>query len=191
MTKTLYQSKTNAEKKLAQARLVLNEMQEYRGKVYVNEGRDPTTGAYPLQTKVGSFLSSARSALQYMHKECKEHRNTSLYDSSIIKHPIIRQFRVMRDFEIHECPIGVQTVISLESPLHLVINPQDDEFRVDDSKTRDAKVRQRLLAPLADTANHYEVVEHDGEDDLYILFEQYLLAIRNVMEELAALGAVT
>ena len=80
-----YHSKEQIEKKLAQAQYEFNDMERFCGKIFVNNGIDIDTGAYPLQVKLSSFISHVRSAIQYAYKECKENNNLTIYESEFFK----------------------------------------------------------------------------------------------------------
>lgn len=206
----MYKSKNQIIKKLAQAKYTLKEMQKFKGKVFVNNGVDQETGAYPLQVKISSFLAHTRSVLQYAYKEAKERDMVTVYDSAVNKRPIIKTFKDLRDTDIHEKVIGTHTVISCSSPLLRAETPKKEGMG---SKAKEANIIHHLSKPLvvtneiieklrnegqtnlADAAEAgeslYEAVEFDGETDLFVLCEKYISSLDAFVSELVENEIVT
>ena len=198
------------ESKIAQTKYVLKEMQKYRGKVFVNNGIDPETGAHPLQVNISSFLAHTRSILQYAHKECKERNETPVYESAVNKRPIIALFRVLRNTDIHEMVIGTHTIISCSSRLY---ESEDEAKKHSETNPKQATILNYLSKPitvtdelieqlrndgrtnLADAAKSgkplYETVEYEGEDDLYVLCEKYIDNLNDFVMELQQEGVMS
>lgn len=206
----MYKSKIQIEKKLAQAKFVLKEMQKYRGKVFVNNGIDQETGAHPLQVNISSFLAHTRSVLQYAYKENKERNTTCIYEGAVKKRPIIGVFRDLRNTDIHEMVIGTHTVISFVAYFHKTDNPEKEESETESkeasivnhlskpivvTKTLIEQLRKEGRTDLADAADSgeslYEPVEFNGEKDLYVLCEKYIESLDDFVSELFKAGAIT
>ena len=205
----MYKSKDQVEKKLAQARFVLKEMQKYRGKVFVNNGVDEETGAYPLQVNISSFLAHTRSALQYAYKECKELDKRSVYEATINDFPLISVFRDLRNTDIHEMIIGTHTVISAKVE---ILKEGDEELEKSNKSPTQASIKNKLSRPVEITENLinklrsegrtnlveaaesgkalYETVEYEGEQDLFILCERYISDIEVFSNKLQQLGVM-
>ena len=113
----MYKSKNEIEKKLRQVKFVYKEISKFKNRVFVKNGLDEETGSYPLLTHIGSFLTHARSVLQYAQKEAKESGGQSNYDNYVSQNRIIKFFKTIRDSEIHECTIDSHTTITGESPI--------------------------------------------------------------------------
>ena len=107
----MYKSKRHIESKLAQAKFVLNEMRKYRGKLFVNNGIDVETGAYPLQVNIGSFLVHARCVLLDARKESQARNMQHIYGAAVNKRPIIGVFAKLRDADIHVLCIFIRQII--------------------------------------------------------------------------------
>lgn len=193
-----------------QAKYVLNQIQKYRGKVFVNNGIDPETGAYPLQANVSSFLAHTRSVLQYAYKECKERGALSAYESAVIRHPIIGVFRELRNTDIHEMVVGTHTVISFESKLfeteeqakmHREENPAQPTIVNYISKPIPVtagvieQFRNEGRTDLADAANEgkalYQAIDFEGEKDLHVLCESYIDSLSEFINDLSQQGAIS
>ena len=208
--KSMYRSRQQFEKKIVQAKYVLKVMQKYRGKVFVNNGVDQETGAHPLQVNISSFLAHTRSALQYAYKECKERNETSVYDATLKEYPLIAVFRDLRNTDIHDRVIGTHTIISAEVQMY---KEGDERLKESEKNPVQAKITSHLSRPLditdelieqlrldgredmleaIESGNPlYEAVEHKGEQDLYILCEQYLSDIETFAKELQQCGVMS
>ena len=206
----MYKSKNHIEKKLAQAKYTIKEMQKFKGKVFVNNGVDQETGAYPLQVKISSFLACTRSVLQYAYKEAKEKGLVTAYETAVNKRPIIRAFKDLRDTDIHEMVIGTHTVISCSSQIKKTETPKIEETG---SKAKEANIIHHFSRPLtvtnelienlrkegqinlADAAEAreslYEPVNFDGETDLFVLCEKYISNLDAFLTELVKNEIVT
>lgn len=206
----MYHSKKQAEKKLAQAKYVLGQIQKYRGKVFVNNGIDSETGAHPLQVHVASFLAHTRSIVQYAHKECKERGTLAVYNATVGNYPIIGVFRDLRNTDIHEMVIGTHTVISCELRL---FKTEAEAQKYSEEKPSNASITNHLSRPISVTAelieqlrsngnekladaaeageSLYETVEHEGEKDLHILCEQYIDSLSQFINDLSQQGVMS
>lgn len=206
----MYISKKHVEKKLAQAKYTLNEMQKYRGKVFVNNGVDPDTGAHPLQVSISSFLAQTRSVLQYAYKETEERETTPTYEEAVAKRPIIGVFRELRNTDVHEMLIGTHTVVTAVVELRKTSDSTKSE---PETKPQEAKIEQKLSKPIIVTdalieqwreegrtdlvkasdagKTLYETVKFDGETDLYVLCEKYIESLEGFVSELVTAGVVT
>jgi hypothetical protein len=112
-----YNSKTEVLKKLAQAKYDRKKLAKFKNRIFVKHGLDGQTGTYPLGVEFSSFLSHARSVLQYAHKEAGAKTMTSVYDRFLSGSPILRFFRDLRDVDIHESTLGAQQEINISAPL--------------------------------------------------------------------------
>ena len=98
----MYRSKHQIDQKMKQVNFVNNEIQKYRGRIFVNDGIDPETGADPLLTHISSFLAHARSIIQYAYKEAKEVGKLDEYDNYVQNIEIFKMFKDVRNSDIHE-----------------------------------------------------------------------------------------
>ena len=206
----MYRSKKQIEKKLAQAKYVLNEIQKYRGKVFINNGVDPDTGAHPLQVNVSSFLAHTRSVLQYAYKECEDRGEIPTYESAVGEKPIIRVFRDLRNTDIHEMVIGTHTVVSFESR---VFETEEEARQYSSENPTEPNIVNHISKPvtvspeiieqfrnegrtdLVDAAvageSLYETVEFEGEQDLHVLCENYINSLSRFVDELSQIGMIS
>ena len=206
----MYRSKQQVDKKLAQAKYVLSQIQTYRGKVFVNNGIDPETGAHPLQVNVSSFLAHTRSVLQYACKECKERGALSAYESAVGRYPIISVFRDLRNTDIHEMVVGTHTVFSFKSRL---FETEDQAKKYSDENPSEPNIINHISKPvtvatdvierlrndgctdLADAAaageSLYQAIEFDGKQDLHVLCEDYIDSLSQVVDDLSQQGLMS
>ncbi|MEW6314351.1 MAG: hypothetical protein AB1513_10010 [Pseudomonadota bacterium] len=206
----MYRSKEQVEKKLAQAKYALNQIQRYRGKIFVNNGIDPATGAHPLQVNVSSFLALTRSVLQYAYKECKERGELSAYETAVGRNTIIGVFRDLRDTDIHEMVVGVHTVVSLKSRL---FKTEDETRKHPDDNLVEPNIKNHISKPVTVTAelieqlrndgladlagaatsgkSLYQTVEYNGEQDLHVLCENYIDSLSCFVDELSQKGVIS
>ena len=113
----MYNSKHEIEQKLNQVKYAWVQFKRYEGRIFVDGGRDPKTGSFPLINDLSSFITQARSVFQYAYKEANERGLLSSYDDFVNSHPIINCFKVLRDSDIHEYIPGTATTIKAHSPI--------------------------------------------------------------------------
>ena len=123
----MYRSKIQIEKKIKQVNFINNEIQKFRGRIFVNDGIDPETGADPLLTHIGSFLAHARSIIQYAYKEAKEIGKLDEYENYVKNIEIFKIFKDVRDSDIHEYTISSHTTMAATA-------------KFDKSKSSDGKI---------------------------------------------------
>jgi hypothetical protein len=206
----MYRSKEQIEKKLAQAKYVFNQIQRYRGKIFVNNGIDDETGASPLQVHVSSFLAHTRSVLQYAYKECEVRENLSAYEAAVSDYPIIKVFRDLRNIDIHEMVIGTHTVVSFKCR---IFKTGDEATRYSDENSSEPNVVNHISIPiivttelvdqlrsdgkddLPDAATEgksiYQSIEFNGEKDLHVLCKGYIDSISLLVNNLSQQGAIS
>lgn len=108
----MYKSKNQIDKKIKQVNFVNNEIQKFRGRIFVNEGIDPETGADPLLTHISSFLAHARSIIQYAYKEAKEMGKLGEFEDYVQNIKIFKMFKDVRNCDIHEYSIASRRIMS-------------------------------------------------------------------------------
>lgn len=113
----MYRSKLQIENKLKQVNYINNEIQKFRNRIFVNDGVDPDTGAHPLLTHISSFITHARSVIQYAFKEAKNGGKEALYSDYVKNIGVFKIFKDARNSDIHEYTVAVSTVMSGSSPL--------------------------------------------------------------------------
>jgi len=110
----MYRSQSEIEKKMRQVKYLHKRISAYKGRVVVNLGVDPDTGADPLTAYFSSFLSNARSVIQYASKEAQGRKLRKEFDNYIRSVGIFKFFKLLRDFDIHSYSIepSVKMLIS-------------------------------------------------------------------------------
>lgn len=114
---SMYKSKKQVEKKLAQSKYIFKQLCKFRNRIFVKGGIDEETGARPLLTYLSSFLAHTRSILQYVYREAHESGQLSVYERSVTRRPIFKFFKELRDHDIHEYTIGASITISAKAPI--------------------------------------------------------------------------
>ena len=89
----MYNSKREIDQKLSQVKYALVQFTRYEGRIFVNGGRDPNTGSFPLINVLSSFITQARSVFQYAYKEAKERGLLASYNDFVNNNPIIGCFK--------------------------------------------------------------------------------------------------
>lgn len=164
----MYKSKKQIEKKLQQVKYSQNLIRKYQGKVLANNGIDPATGAHPLVVHMSAFISQARSVIQYAHKEAKETGNLAAFELFVAKSKFLQVFQRLRNFDVHESPLGVHTTIHARAYFDLTGRSQNSP-KPDgtDSKTQsDVKVVHTLLEKVDTTEPLCEDLERSGQIEL-------------------------
>lgn len=113
----MYKSKEQIEKKLSQARFALAQLSRYEGRIFVNSGKDETTGAFPFIHDFSSFVTQTRSIFQYGLKEARELGMQPAYDRFVSQRSIVRFFADIRDSDIHESMPEIQMTLTASSPI--------------------------------------------------------------------------
>ena len=110
-----YKSKNQIDKKLAQVKHIHRDIDKFKNRILTNNGVDPETGVHPLIIYSSSFLSSARSIIQYAYKEAKEVSKLAVYKAYVSDIEIFKIFKEIRDIDIHEYTIGVHGFINVNA----------------------------------------------------------------------------
>jgi len=176
----MYKSKSEIERKLRQVKYLYKEISKFKNRIFVKNGLDEETASYPLLTHISSFLTHARSILQYAQKEAKESGNQSKYVNYVSQNKIIKFFKTIRDSDIHEYTIGSHMTITAESPIvsynskthtaigkkfELYVEPLSD---LDSSKHKNKEVEITItLAKKVKIDNAFiQKLEVEGKKDL-------------------------
>ena len=201
----MYHSKAEILKKHKQVMALYNELLNYRGKIFVNDGFDEKTQTYPFLTQMGSFLSHSRSIFQYAYKEAKQLNKLSDYEVFVTNHPMVKLFRDLRDIEIHDSSLGKWTTVTLESKINLSRCKKTTTVPNADSEpskpavitvclAKKLEVSQELIDELtkegredmpkdiAEGKTLYEEVSFNGESDIFKLMEIYVKTIDDFIE---------
>jgi hypothetical protein len=190
-----------------EAEYAFKRLSMFRGKVFVYNGRDMQTGAYPIRTYLGDFVSEARSVLQCIGKEMRQAGRWAEYETLVASHPVFGFFKKIRDSNVHDYVPSIHTTISATVQLTR-LNGRDarlgESMRPDpgpEDHPTEATVKTTLgrrvepTAELLDAAKRgeelYEELELDGESDMHVLCERYLAELKQFAADCAAQGLIT
>ena len=173
----MYKSKKQIEKKLEQVKYTQGLIRRYQGVLLSNNGIDPVTGARPLIVHMSALLAEGRSVIQYAHKQAKEAGRQAAYDKFVKTSEIFQLFRRLRNRDIHEYAISMQTTayaaLSVASdPILQATEPSrpDGETPLESpmcKKTRtEAKVVHTILERVETSEALLEELERDGQLEL-------------------------
>lgn len=172
----MYKSKKKIERKLEQVKYNRNLIRRYHGQVLAGNGRDPSTGAHPLMVHISALISQGRSIVQYAYKEAEETGHLADFESFAAKSDIFKLFKRLRDSEIHEYPIGVQTTIHAtvyfdrtahsQDPVSLSEKPDVEAPPFPRKPTPNTKVVHSLLEKVETTEPLLEELERSGQVEL-------------------------
>lgn len=172
----MYKSKKMIEKKLEQVKYSQNLIRRYQGQVLAGNGREPSTGAHPLMVHISALISQGRSIVQYAHKEAEETGHLADYEPFVSKSDIFKLFKRLRDCDIHEYPIGVQTTIHTtiyfdrtahsQDPVSLSEKPNVEALTLPPKPTPNTKVVHSLLEKVETTEPFLEELERSGQVEL-------------------------
>jgi hypothetical protein len=175
-----YKSKAQIEKKQKQVNFMRNEIHKFKGRIFVNNGIDPETGAHPLITHLSSFLAHTRSIIQYAYKEAKESGKLNEFEQYIRRIDIFRLFREIRNSDIHEYTIGCHSTINAiaevdtrsakdgvvtSKPVRMVIESLDD-INKPKKENPDVSVEYSLCKRVKVTDELLMELEAQGKQDL-------------------------
>jgi hypothetical protein len=172
----MYKSKKEIEKKLEQVKYSQNLIRRYQGQVLANNGRDPSTGAHPLMVHISALISQGRSIVQYAYKEAEETGLLANFEPFAAKSDIFKLFKRLRDCDIHEYSIGVQTTIHAtvyfdrtahsQDPVSLSEKPDVEALTFPRKPTPNTKVVHSLLEKVETTESLFEELERSGQVEL-------------------------
>jgi hypothetical protein len=139
---------------------------------------------------LSGFLSAARSALQYTHKEAKPKTDgQAWYDGQISAHPLVKFFKCKRNVNIHEKPIsppakitvGAKNNVSLSESVSVTI------FRADGTtETRHSASPSRSSPqdePEASVTYDYFFEDWSGNEDVITLCQRYLREVEIIVAD--------
>ena len=176
----MYRSKTQIEKKLKQVNFVNNEIQKYKGRIFVNGGIDPETGADPLFTHISSFIVHARSIIQYAFKEAKEVGKLNEYINYVQNVEIFRMFKDVRDCDIHEYSLTSHAAMSatanfdksksnnnemVSEPISMIVENLNDLNNLNEKKG-DVNIVYTLRRKITVTVELIQQIKDEGLQDI-------------------------
>lgn len=172
----MYKSKKEIEKKLEQVKYNQSLIRRYQGQVLANNGRDPSTGAHTLMVHISALISQGRSIVQYAYKEAEETGHLADFEQFATKSDVFKLFKRLRDCDIHEYPIGVQTIIHAtvyfdptahsQDPVSLSEKPDVEALTFPGKPTPNTKVVHSLLEKVRTTEPLLEELERSGQVEL-------------------------
>lgn len=173
----MYKSKRQIEKRLEQVRYTHGLIRQFKGVLLSNNGIDLITGARPLVVNLSALLAEGRSVIQYARKEAKETGRLAAYDEFVKKSEIFKLFRRLRNRDIHEYTVSMQTTAYATLQVTLDSSPQANEPSSLDvetlpeltmcRKTRtEAKVVHTILERVETSEALVEELERNGQVEL-------------------------
>jgi hypothetical protein len=173
----MYKSKRQIEKRLEQVRYTHGLIRQFKGVLLSNNGIDPITGARPLVVNLSALLAEGRSVIQYARKEAKETGHLAAYDEFVKKSEIFKLFRRLRNRDIHEYTVSMQTTAYATLQVTPDSSPQANEPSSLDvetlpelamcKKTRtEAKVVHTILERVETSEALVEELERNGQVEL-------------------------
>jgi hypothetical protein len=131
----MYKSKRQIEKRLEHIRYTHGLIRQFKGVLLSNNGIDPITGARPLVVNLSALLAEGRSVIQYARKEAKETGRLAAYDEFVKKSEIFKLFRSLRNRDIHEYTVSMQTTAYATLQVTPDSSPQANEPSSQDVET--------------------------------------------------------
>jgi hypothetical protein len=214
-----YHARNQVETKLRQTEFAWKQLSKFRNKVFVDNGLDKETGAYPIRTSLSSFLTEARSVLQSVWKEMKQAGRQSEYARLVTSHPVFGFFKGIRDSDIHEYVPSIHTTVSMtsrisrsagkgakpETAAESVPAPADPPSeptvtvslgkRLEPTPDFLSKLAKEGRSDLVEAAKRgetlYEQLEFDGQSDMFVLCEGYLKELKDLVADCATRGLIT
>lgn len=174
----MYKSKRQIEKRLEQVKYTQGLIRRYQGVMLANNGIDPITGARPLVVHLSALLAEGRSVIQYARKEAKETGHLAAYDGFVKQSEIFKLFTRLRNRDIHEYTVAMQTTAYANLRFAPDSSLQANEpSSLDDvemlpelttcKKTRtEAKVVHTILERVETTESLVEELERKGQVEL-------------------------
>ncbi len=173
----MYKSKRPIEKRLEQVKYTHGLLHRFKGVLLSHNGIDPITSARPMVVQLSAFLAHGRSIIQYARKQAKETGRLDAFDGFVKRSEIFHLFKRLRNRDIHEYTIGMQTTAYATLHLAPVATPGESEpsnGRVDTpqelamcAKNRtQTKVIHTILERVEITESLVEELERTGQVDL-------------------------
>ena len=173
----MYKSKRQIEKRLEHVKYTHGLICRFKGVLLSNNGIDPITGARPLDVNLSALLAEGRSVIQYARKEAKETGRLAAYDGFVKQSEIFKLFRRLRNRDIHEYTVAMQTTAYATLRFAPESSPQANEPSKLDvetlpeltmcKKTRtEARVVHTILERVETSEALVEDLERNGQVEL-------------------------
>lgn len=173
----MYKSKRQIEKKLEQVKYTQGLIRRYQGVLLSNNGIDPVTGARPLIVHLSALFAEGRSVIQYALKQAKETGRRTAYDEFVKRSEVFKLFRRLRNRDIHEYTVSMQTTAYATLSFSPDPSPQATEPSSLDGKTlqgpsmckrarTEARVVHTILERVETSEALVEELERNGQVEL-------------------------
>jgi hypothetical protein len=173
----MYRSKRQIEKRLEQVKYTHGLIRRFKGVLLSNNGIDPITGARPLIVHLSALLAEGRSVIQYAWKEAKETGRLAAYDGFVKQSEIFKLFTRLRNRDIHEYTVAMQTTAYATLWVAPDSSPQANEPSSLDGETlpgpsmcartrTEAKVVHTILERVETSEALVEELERNGQVEL-------------------------
>jgi len=143
-----------------------------------------------FQYNLSAFLSAARSVSQYARKEASSMPSgQAWYDKIVTDHPLIGFFTSERNANVHDRPIQLEGHVDVYVSDLATLTESATVEKFDREGNLIEVVRGFAAKPPAATepafrlVAHYQFAEWNGPEEVVDLSEQYLCALRALVED--------
>jgi hypothetical protein len=168
----------NEDAKLEEARYFLRRMAE--------EVADPDIFRY----HVSAFLSAARSACQYAHKEASASASgAKWYQAYVTGNALLSFFKTERDQNIHTRPVALGGNVDVYATESVRLSDRTTATKLDgrgnviEAASSPPEDAIPTVEPPFHFVFHYEFADWHGLDEVQPLCRQYLTAVETLVEE--------
>ena len=148
---------------------------------------------------LSGFLSAARSALQYAHKEATTKASGHVwYDGQVSARSVVKFLSGKRNVNIHERPISPATKINVSMRDNLSVSAESVSitiFRADGTIETGESVSlspsSSPNAPEVSVTYDYFFQDWPGNEDVIALCKMYLKAVESIVADGVARGFLT
>jgi hypothetical protein len=136
---------------------------------------------------LSAFLSSARSVLQYIHKEASDKPNgQAWYDRYVSSSSILAYFKDKRNINIHERPVKptrnlkIKDKSSLSISESVTITSYENGVKVDES-FHDLKDQLNEKKSESSVENYYSFEDWESKESVTELCNKYLDELKDIL----------
>ena len=149
---------------------------------------------------LSAFLSAARSALQYAHKEAKDKTGgQAWYDAQVAAFPLVRFLKDKRNISIHTEPVEPQATISasftetIQLSESLSVSIQRADGTVEEERILGSSPPSPVQPTETESTVTYQYFFTDwtGTEDVLDLCQTYITDVQSIVTDGVANGFVT
>lgn len=123
---------------------------------------------------LSAFLTSSRSAVQYVLEEAKRQQKQMWYDNYMNNTQFMKYFKDKRDFNIHEKNVPLTRNVDLSISIvgtKIIVDKKEKKYFTPSKETKETKSKKK--------ASNFEFTDYPGQEDVLTLSAKYLKELKD------------